>query len=243
MKKKSLDLVLPCYNPLPGWEDRIIYSYNMIANHTGQENLSLYLVNDGSNHTIPDASLDKLSHTIPAFHYLSYSINEGKGYALRYGIKESQSEICIYTDVDFPFAEASLLAIYDSLCQDESDIIVGARDQVYYEKVPLVRIVISKTLRFLIRVFLGMKINDTQCGLKGFNAKGRELFLKTTINRYLFDLEFVHMASNDKSIRIKSKLVELKEGVVFSRMNLRVLMTEASGFAKILFKHYFSISR
>ncbi|MDF2456288.1 MAG: glycosyltransferase family 2 protein [Cytophagaceae bacterium] len=238
MKFKSLDLVLPCYNPIPGWEDTIIRSYSIIADKIGDANISLYLVNDGSGQAIGSGQLEKLKVAIPSFHYLSYSVNRGKGYALRYAVKESKKEICIYTDIDFPFSEDSLLSVYFYLNNDEADIVVGNRDKAYYQKVPGVRIIISKVLRFFIRFFLGMKISDTQCGLKGFNEKGKLLFLRTTIDRYLFDLEFVHLASNTKNIRIVPMLVKLKDGVVFSRMNMKVLMTEASGFIKILLKHY-----
>ncbi|MBC7488108.1 MAG: glycosyltransferase [Cytophagaceae bacterium] len=239
MTLKSLDLVLPCYNPIPGWEDKIIHSCQMIADKIAPAKLSIYIVNDGSSHTISSTQLDKLKNAIYSIQYLSYPVNQGKGYALRYGVKESKSEICIYTDIDFPFTEESLLHIYFSLCKVEADIVVGNRNEAYYAKVPRVRIIISKILRLFIRLFLGMKISDTQCGLKGFNKTGKELFLRTTINRYLFDLEFVHMASNTKSIRIIPMLVQLKEGIVFSRMNMKVLMTEASSFAKIVMKHYF----
>lgn len=239
MTLKSLDLVLPCYNPLPGWEDRIIHSYRMIADKIAPAKLSIYVVNDGSSQAISSTQLNQLKNAIPSIHYLSYDVNQGKGYALRYGVKESNSEICIYTDIDFPFTEESLLKVYFSLCNEDADIVVGNRNEAYYEKVPRVRIVISKILRLFIRLFLGMKISDTQCGLKGFNKKGKELFLRTTINRYLFDLEFVHMASNTKGIRIIPLLVQLKDGIVFSRMNIKVLMTEASSFAKIVIKHYF----
>lgn len=238
MTLRSLDLILPCYNPIPGWEDTIIRSYKIIVEKIPEVNVSLYLVNDGSSKPIQSQSLDKLKASIPSFHYLSYPVNQGKGYALRYGVKECKNELCIYTDIDFPFTEESLLTIYYSLCNEEADIVVGNRDKTYYKKVPGIRIVISKVLRFFIRVFLGMKISDTQCGLKGYNEKGKKLFLATTINRYLFDLEFVHMASNTKNISIIPVLVKLKEGIVFSRMNMKVLMTEASGFAKILVKHY-----
>jgi len=238
MTFKSLDLVLPCYNPIPGWEDTIIQSYKILKDRIQGTDISFYIVNDGSSRAIGDVQLAKLKSAIPSFHYLAYPVNKGKGYALRYGVKETRNEICIYTDIDFPFTEESLLSVYFSLCKEEADIVVGNRDKAYYEKVPRVRIIISKILRFFIRFFLGMKISDTQCGLKGFNEKGKQLFLRTTIDRYLFDLEFVHLASNTKNIRIIPMPVKLKDGVVFSRMNMKVLMTEASGFIKILLKHY-----
>ena len=83
-----------------------------------------------------------------------------------------------------------------------------------------------------------MKIYDTQCGLKAFNQKGKNIFLETTINRYLFDLEFVYLASNAEDIKIIPVNVQLKPGVVFSKMNFKVLRSELMSFIGIVRKHY-----
>jgi glycosyltransferase involved in cell wall biosynthesis len=232
--------VLPCYNPQPDWEHKIVKAYQSIVHHIGNDRVSLYIVNDGSTSGISQAQIDFLKTSIPSLHFLSYEVNRGKGCALRTGVRATQGYLCIYTDIDFPFEEESFLKVYNALCADEADVIAGVRDATYYKKVPSLRIVISKTLRFFTRTFLGMKVSDTQCGLKGFNPKGKAIFVSTETDRYLFDLEFIHKASNTKSVKIESVLVELKDGIVFSKMNSKILMTEGASFFSILMKHYFS---
>ncbi|HSY60485.1 MAG TPA: hypothetical protein VK796_01365, partial [Cytophaga sp.] len=167
-----------------------------------------------------------------------YSDNKGKGYALRKGIAESNAIHCIYSDIDFPYTIDSILNIYTSL-QNNTDVVVGSRGENYYDGVPPIRIFISKLLRSFNRAFLGMKIYDTQCGLKGFNEKGKTIFLNTTINRYLFDLEFVYLCSNNKNISILPVTVTLKEGVVFSKMSLNILRQEGWAFIKLVTRHLF----
>lgn len=179
-----------------------------------------------------------MASELPAFQYISYSENKGKGYALRKGVAESGATHCIYSDIDFPYITDSIISIYTSLTNSNHDVVVGSRGDTYYDGVPPIRIFISKMLRFFNRVFLGMKIYDTQCGLKGFNKKGKCIFLNTTIDRYLFDLEFVYLCSNSKEITIKPVKVTLKDGIVFSKMNLNILRQEGWAFLKLVLHHF-----
>ncbi len=81
-----------------------------------------------------------------------------------------------------------------------------------------------------------MPVSDTQCGLKGFNTNGKEIFLKTTIDRYLFDFEFIFQCSRKKSILLKTVPVQLKDNVVFSNMKLKILMQESLNLIRVLFR-------
>ena len=149
------------------------------------------------------------------------------------------ADIVIYTDIDFPYELESMLSIINALIESENDIVVGVRPDSYYNKVPWTRQVISKTLRFFIRFFIRIKITDTQCGIKGFNKLGRAVFLQTTIDRYLFDLEFIFLASQKKELRLKPVEVHLKPNILFRAMDYRILLTEGKNFLKVLLKSFF----
>ena len=133
----------------------------------------------------------------------------------------------------------SFLAVYESL-KNGSDVAIGVRDENYYDNVPKVRILISKTLKWLIRNFLRLPVSDTQCGLKGFNQNGKAIFLKTTIDRYLFDLEFVFITAKVKTLSLIPVIVELRPGIIFSNMNFKILAQEGRSFFKIFVKSFFS---
>ena len=90
----------------------------------------------------------------------------------------------------------------------------------------------------MIRRFLRIPTDDTQCGLKGFNAKGKEVFLQTSIDRYLFDLEFVFLSAR-KKLTLKKVVVELRPGIELSYMRWGVLMQEFGNFLKIFAKTIF----
>jgi hypothetical protein len=107
------------------------------------------------------------------------------------------------------------------------------RDAQYYLHVPPIRRFISKFLRWMLRTFLRIKISDTQCGLKGFNAVGRQLFLQTRINRFLFDLEFIYLASTTQDLQLAPVPVQLKPGIEFSKARLGILLRESLNFVSI----------
>ena len=88
----------------------------------------------------------------------------------------------------------------------------------------------------MLRNVLKQPIDDSQCGLKAFDNTGKALFLQTTIDRFLFDLEFLMMAGN--SITVSPVPVELRPGVVFSPVNWKVLATEGGNFLKLLLRQY-----
>jgi glycosyltransferase involved in cell wall biosynthesis len=222
----KLDLVLPCYNPIENWDTNLLACLARIQELLPETRLVLYLVNDGSTKEITREKIEKIRQYLPDFHYLNHPVNHGKGYALRAGVAETRNEFCLYTDIDFPYTEESFVAIFQAL-QNGADIAVGVRDENYYATVPGTRMRSSKLLRLFARKLLNLPVDDTQAGLKGFNRKGREIFLQTRINRYLFDLEFIRKAARQKTVSIQPVKVQLKPGIVFSVMNPKILITES----------------
>ena len=78
-----------------------------------------------------------------------------------------------------------------------------------------------------------LKVNDTQAGLKGFRREVKPLFLMTTINRYLFDLEFIYLLSKQKELKVEGHPITLRPGITFSKMNRKILFQEARNFMNI----------
>lgn len=232
----TVGLILPCYNPLAGWATTITASLERLQALLPTTALHIYLVNDGSTQGVTEADIAQLRATVPHFTYLTYAENHGKGYALRLGITQAQEPICLFTDVDFPYQERSIAALYETLRQEQCDIAVGVRDEAYYAHVPPARRRVSRLLRGLTRNLLRLPVSDTQCGLKGFNSVGRAMFLQTTIDRYLFDLELLFLAARQPQVRVRPVTVSLKPGVVFSILSLRILLTEGRSFLRILWR-------
>ena len=229
----EFSLVLPCYNPPKDWEKIVVDSVIELEKRT-QQKIHLIVVNDGSKTKNIDSHFDFINSKIVRFTPLFYSENRGKGYALRQGMKETETDLIIYTDIDFPYTLESIEAMLKEL-QKGTDVVLGHRGKEYYKKTPWFRKLVSKTLRWFLKTFLRLPTDDSQCGIKGFNQTGKQAFIDTKIDRFLFDLEFIKLASRRK-MNCKTVTVILKPNVVFSKVNMKILATESLNFFKVLLR-------
>ena len=228
-----LHIIVPCYNPDPGWEKTLVDKFVELQNALPGTAIELSIVNDGSIKGVDAASFNFIKTSIPAVRWISYPENKGKGYALRYGVKDAEGDYFIYTDIDFPYTIQSMVDIYFDLVNG-ADIVAGIRESEYYNKVPKMRVIISKFVKKLIRNLLNSQITDTQCGLKGFNKRGREIFLETSINRFLFDMQFIMLASQNKTLIMRPQIVYSRPGIIFSHMHYKILFGESLNFIKLI---------
>lgn len=191
-KPKMVSIVLPCYNPARNIYSDIAEAFTGIINV--YPDAELIVVNDGSTKNFNAVEAQAYFAAYPGIIIVSYPQNRGKGHALREGVRIARGEWVIYTDIDFPYTRESFFKILEALAGNACDLAVGIRPEEYYKHLPKSRVRISKFLRLLIRKFLNISTDDTQCGLKGFGARGKAVFLQTTIDRYFFDLEFIFLA-------------------------------------------------
>lgn len=234
----TLDLVHPCYNPHAGWAEDLLHYFQEFRNQLPKDLLvTVYLVNDGSSHGIQDSDLTLLKDGIASFLYVDLSKNVGKGAALREAVKQTTGDLIIYTDADYPYQLANALEMYRRLATGNVDVVVGVRDEQYYDSLPLRRKIFSLSLKLMNYLFFPrLKVKDTQSGLKGFNQRGKALFLKTQISAFLFDMEFLVLVSRAKDIRFEWIYVQLREGIQFSSMKFKTILTELFNFTSILIR-------
>ncbi len=236
MLRKSLTIVLPCYNPEANWHKNLLQQFEQVTKDLTQFEIDLILVNDGSKLSI-EKEINELKTKITNFTYLHNKVNKGKGAALRSGIQLAQGDFIVYTDIDFPYTHASFKSITEAL--ETFQISIGTRDNSYFNTIPKHRAFISKLLKFLIKNSLQLPTSDTQGGLKGMRNEIKPLFLKTEINRYLFDLEFLFLAAKEK-VSIGIQTIELRDETEVRKMNLSVVSKEMLNFIRLFFKAKFS---
>jgi glycosyltransferase involved in cell wall biosynthesis len=231
----TLELVIPCFNPPDGWSERLVMRCRELGSLLPGITLRYILVDDGSKRGVPPGSHQRLLEELGEVTWLRHGDNRGKGAALRTGVVAATGEHILFTDVDLPYTTESMAAACRALIGG-ANVVLGHRRTDYYDRVPLARRLISKSFRWGLRHVLRFPISDTQCGLKGFDQRGREVFLATTIDRFLFDMEFVMLVSRRHDLRIEVVDAELDEGVRFSRMNMRILARESLNFIKVMIR-------
>ncbi|MHA8065208.1 glycosyltransferase family 2 protein [Aquirufa sp. ROCK2-A2] len=237
----SLDMVHPVYNPHAGWAKDLLHYFNLFSSDIPSEiDISVYVVNDGSKQGILPEDIQLLQNSIPNFYFISLAQNQGKGGALREAVRQTKGDIVIYTDADYPYLIENATEMLNRLLANKADIVVGVRDEQYYDQLPLMRKIFSLSLKVMNYVFFPkLKVKDTQSGLKGFNQLGKEIFLKTKIPAFLFDMEFLVLASKTKNIRVDWIYVQVREGVIFSTMKAKTILTELLNFSSILIRGMF----
>jgi glycosyltransferase involved in cell wall biosynthesis len=229
-----VDIVLPCYNPQSNWHLGLLEFHHFGA---GLYDLRYIVVDDGTTNSNVRSQIDVLSEGNIHVQLTRLPANKGKGFALREGVNAATAPFIVYTDIDFPFTNESMRAVIAALTSGEANIVAGYREDSYYSnRISFFRKQLSKAFRLFIRRGLQIPVTDTQCGLKGFDAKGREKFLATRIDRYLFDFEFIYTAVRDRKLTIKTVPVVLKENVVFTSMRMRIIAQESLNLVRVLLR-------
>ena len=230
-----LNVIVPCYNPPEGWAEALAERFRNFAEAVSDRagTPGLIVVNDGSSGEAAGRNFQRLKELLPGAQLVTYAVNRGKGYALRQGVAASDADFHLVTDADFPYTIESMRRVALAV-SDRGGIAAGNRDTAYYDRVPAFRRWLSKGLRWLLRNVLRQPVGDSQCGLKAFDADGKAVFLETTIDRFLFDLEFLMLANG--RVTVTPVPVELRDGVAFSKVGWKILATEGRNFLQLLLR-------
>ncbi|MCW3111028.1 MAG: hypothetical protein JWQ09_5534 [Segetibacter sp.] len=229
----DLSIVLPMYKPKPGWEKNLKENMQLLdIDFNYSTSIEYIIVNDGSENEHLLSLFDVIQQSESNVRFISYSENMGKGYALRTGVAAASAPIVITTDLDFPYETKDIRNVY-ALLTSGNEIVTGKRKAEYYTATPFKRKLISKACIAMNKHLLKLSLSDAQSGLKGFNKIGKNLFLQTTINRFLVDTEFLVLANKQK-LDIAVLELNLKNGIKFSSMGWKVLMAEGKNFLRIV---------
>lgn len=126
----------------------------------------------------------------------SYNLNQGKGFALYYGFKQSTGDTIVFADADLDLPASNLPIIVKNFQRSSADIVISSkRHPLSRVNYPLFRKFQSKTYQILVRALFRLNVSDTQVGLKVFKRKVLEQsFPRIVVKAYAFDLELLVVA-------------------------------------------------
>lgn len=128
---------------------------------------------------------------------ITYEKNRGKGHAVRTGFTESDADIVIFTDSDLAYGLLSVKRIAEELIYGNEQLCVGSRNinREGYGEYSLLRRIASKTYIKMLSVFGGLKLSDSQCGIKGYrNPWAKKIFSLCETDGFAFDYETILIA-------------------------------------------------
>lgn len=183
---KKLSIIIPVYNE----SARVNAGLAIIKQwHQRQPDWEFILVNDGST--------DNTAAQINKFKFIkliSYSNNQGKGFALKQGVRKATKPLVLLSDIDF----STPLTELNKFLQLNTDIVIGSRKtegSQITKRQPALREWLGKQFTNLTNLWLGLKISDITCGFKLFkNPVAKKLFGLSKIKRWGYDAEILFLA-------------------------------------------------
>jgi dolichyl-phosphate beta-glucosyltransferase len=123
--------------------------------------------------------------------------NRGKGYSVANGMMNSRGDVVVFSDADLSSPIEEMPKLLDALAAG-ADIAIGSRwldAGLQTRRQSLHRQLFGRIFNLLLRVILGLKFKDTQCGFKAFTRRAvRKVVPLQRIERWGFDPELLFLA-------------------------------------------------
>lgn len=186
-------VIIPTYNNAQMLEQVIkdVKEYTTIRLGKNRNLSQLMVVNDGSTDET-QAILER--H--PNIMQLSYTVNEGKGIAMRRGFEhalEQGYDYAITLDSDGQHYAKDIPTFVDELMEDNNAIVIGSRN-MGQENVPTKSSFGNKFSSFWLWVETGIRLADTQSGFRLYPIRAMKDFSFVT-GRYEFEVEVLVRAA------------------------------------------------
>ena len=203
-------ILIPSYEP----DDKLI----KLVDELKKNKLNVVVVNDGSSKEF-DPIFNKIKKKVKV---ISYDTNQGKGYALKIGleyIKENYKDYVVVTmDSDGQHSVKDAIKLSNYAEKHPNELVIGKR--IRSEKTPLRSKLGNSITMFIYRLSTGVKVYDTQTGLRAFTSELMDFMQNVEGNRYEYEMNvLLYAPSNDikiKEIEIETIYIENNEGSHFN---------------------------
>ena len=186
--------LIPAYEP----EENML---DLLENIKKDTDVDIVVVNDGSS----DACKDIFSKAKEFAKVLEHEVNKGKGRALKTGLNYINDNyrgeyIVVTMDADGQHTIEDALKICDLVKKSPDILVLGKR--FFGEDVPLRSRFGNAMTRLVYKIATGVKVYDTQTGLRAFSYKLVPLMLEIKGERYEYEIN-VLMECSKNNIEIK----------------------------------------
>jgi len=188
MKTKKLSVIVPIYKAESFIKRNLEEMKKSISKHF--PNYEIIAVIDGEDIDNSKQEAEK----VEGIKVISYKENKGKGYALKYGFDHSSGDYITFLDCDLDIHPDQLKNFFPYMAT--ADLVIGSKRHPFSKlHYPLMRKILSAGFRFYSWLVLGVKLRDTQSGLKLIKREVLEVIMPLLlVKRYAMDIELCFLA-------------------------------------------------
>lgn len=182
----KLDIVIPAYN-----EEAIIAesvrTIQAVLEHLPHE-VHIIVADNGSTDSTARLALEAGAHPLTV-------AARGKGAALIAAARHSTAPLFAFIDADLSAHPKELEGLLTHLELQHADVVIGSRLLASSGvNRSFMRTFSSQLFNSIRRLLLGIGVEDTQCGLKLMNERGRAVLATCEETGWFLDLEFLARA-------------------------------------------------
>lgn len=192
MQIERLSVIVPAYKQEKYILDDIENIYKSLKSTPYK--FEIIVVVDGTSLDKTYENAKKTKHkSIKVFGYKS---NKGKGQAVRYGMEKAKGDITMFIDAGGDINPQGLIMLLEHMKWYDADIIIGSKmHPASLIEYPFKRRVLSYGYYLFVKLLFGLKIHDTQTGIKAYKSTVLKKVLdKLVVKRFAFDIEILAVA-------------------------------------------------
>lgn len=190
MPNIKLSLIVACYNEdshlthnlsrLKQVLDALVYEYEIIIIDDASRNNTVEMIERFLNDNQGARNIKFIKH----------EKNQGRGGTVSQGILASKGEVAGFIDIDFSTSPWYIPALAAEI-ENGADVVIGQR--VYKLKLKVLhRWILSKGYKFLVKIFLGTELGDTESGCKFFRReKIKPILAQVKDEKWFWDTEII----------------------------------------------------
>ena len=204
-------VIVPAYNEGKNIRANLKVVSDAIASFC--DDYEILAVNDGSrddtaSEILKAASEDK--NIVPVI----YEVNKGKGGAIIEGVRNAKGELIAFVDADLDLPPIMLRDFLADMEKSGCSVVIGSKmhpdSKVDY---PFARKVFSFCYYIMLKILFGLKVKDTQTGIKLFKGDLiRKIAGVQKTKGFAFDIEQLALAN-----KLDAKIDEMPITLNFSR--------------------------
>lgn len=229
-KKNFISVIIPAYKA-EKFIAKTLLEIKKVLDQIGYRYEIVCVVDGRVDKTFENA--EKFAKKFPEqVRVVGYLTNMGKGHAVRFGMAQAEGDIIGFVDAGLDLNPNGLAMLLEHFEWYKADVVVGSkRHSVSKVIYPWQRRILSFGFQMGVRTLFGLKIRDTQVGMKFFKREVlKKVLPRLLVKQWAFDVEMLAVANYLGYKKIYEAPIEMN--IEFGGMSI----VTSKGFLTTVFK-------